>query len=178
MQYLYAAYDSEGALLYVGISGKWWERLHSHERTSEWMEQTDSVKIMQFPDRESVEKAEKDAIERLRPPYNKQYNKDYENAQTHFLKIKRWLTEGQEDSDHRLLLEAMTEDLNHYEDIVRTRRSSDVSWLFFQNYYWLTRHKQLSCRNCDAIARHATYWRYVEEFETEFEQELADRGTF
>ena len=73
MQYLYRAYDNENNLLYVGITQSLRNRIRTHMSVSKWMERTDWIKIERYPDRESVEQAERVAIKTELPEKNIQH---------------------------------------------------------------------------------------------------------
>ena len=174
MQYLYRAFSDEGDLLYVGISGKWSERLHQHERESEWMELTDYVRIERFPDRESVMHAERVAIEKEKPKYNKQYSLAYQTPQNHFQQLKLWVKTEHEDKQHRLLLFIMRHYLFEPEMGLKAKRSSDVAWSFFAAYPYLSSEQGFDCRNCKAIYMHKMFekWSYA------VDEELEERGYY
>ena len=170
MQYLYRAYDESGQLLYVGISGKWSERLHQHERTSDWMTQTDYVKIERFETRAEVSRAEKRAVEQERPKYNRQYSQDYESPGNHFQQIKLWFKTGTTDAKHSALLFSMTDDFNHLGWEFKKNRSRDIAWLMLSNYDYLAAHDYVICRNCDAISRHGQFQYWMELVEEEMKR--------
>lgn len=68
---LYRHFDSEGRLLYVGISLSAVERLKQHVARSGWASDIASITVETHPDREAAMKAERAAVERERPLYNK-----------------------------------------------------------------------------------------------------------
>jgi hypothetical protein len=67
---LYRHYDSEGNLLYVGISIYAITRLYQHSIASLWFKQITRIEIQHYPDRDSVLKAEREAIVKEKPQYN------------------------------------------------------------------------------------------------------------
>jgi len=71
-QHLYRLWDSKGGLLYVGISKSALGRIGQHFQEKEWASDIASMTIEHFPDRASVERAEKYAIARENPLHNKQ----------------------------------------------------------------------------------------------------------
>lgn len=154
MQYLYRAFDSEQNLLYVGISGKWSERLHAHEKTSDWMEQTDWVKIERFPNRPSVEQAEREAIRNEKPIYNKVFSEEYESANIHWAIIKKTVRSGKAiDAHHQVLVDAIRETaLEVYGCDPRKLKSAAIANLFFEEVEWRVYHTDYRpCRNCGAV---------------------------
>jgi len=174
MQYLYRAFDSSNRLLYVGISGKWSERLHQHERESEWMELTDYVKIERFDTRQEVSEAEKLAIVNEKPIYNKQYNQEWESPQNHFQKLKRWLIDGVADERHIHLIYSMLQDFEDERWGLKKKRSSDVAWSIQASYDYLVAHGYLDCRNCEAIESHQMFqsWAGITDLE------ISERGYY
>ena len=171
MQYLYRAFDSQNQLLYVGISGKWSERLHAHEKTSEWMEHTETVKIEKFPDRESVEKAEVIAIQSERPRYNKDFNVAYESVMDHFQKLKLWAYyDAPVDEVHAPLLEMMKLSLKHLPVNYSAKPARYVAFVFDAPYVELSSRGEMSCRNCAAIFNNKQFKNWSQLVETEISE--------
>jgi len=155
MQYLYRAYGPQDQLLYVGISGNWSERLHSHERTSEWMELTDVVKIERYATREDVEKAERQAIVTEAPIFNKMHNLSFESAKDHFQKFKFWTYRNViVDDVHIALIEKMRQTLPLLLVDYKRKQARYVALLFFIYYQELKEAGDLDCRNCQAMFEH------------------------
>lgn len=172
MQYLYRAFDESGSLLYVGISGKWSERLHAHEKTSEWMEKADWVKIERYPDRESVSAAEIEAIRTEKPIYNKEHNLKWESTQDHFQKLKFWVYfQTPSDELHAELVKFVEVIIDDMGVDYRRRQARYVAYGFFQAYDYLTRKKDFDCRNCAAIFNNGQFARWAELAEREIESE-------
>lgn len=74
---LYAMYDIDGALLYVGIAEatRLEERWKEHARTKDWFgEVADIHEVDQYSDRYLAETAEEMMIKKRRPKYNKQHS--------------------------------------------------------------------------------------------------------
>jgi hypothetical protein len=166
MQYLYRAYGPHDQLLYVGISGNWSERLHSHEKTSEWMEQADYVTLERYATREDVEKAERAAIITEAPVFNKMYNLSFESAKDHFQTIKFWTYRNVIVDDlHVALIDNMRETLPLLGIDYKRKQGRYVALLFFMNYTKLKESGDLDCRNCQAM------------FEDKQIQHWAERGT-
>lgn len=67
---LYRLYDGAGVLLYVGISSNFSGRLAQHGRDKQWWESVASVRVEHYPDRASVEAAERVAIAAELPLHN------------------------------------------------------------------------------------------------------------
>lgn len=67
---LYRFVDSADRLLYVGITGNIDQRFTSHRGTKPWFREIADTRVEFFPDRESLELAEKVAIRTERPVYN------------------------------------------------------------------------------------------------------------
>ena len=70
MQTLYRFYDTEGVLLYVGITKFFEPRLKQHYKNAEWFFETAHVRLEHYQTRQEVELAETRAIQTERPKYN------------------------------------------------------------------------------------------------------------
>lgn len=68
---LYRFYDADGALLYVGITKDPTKRTREHSKRSEWHPFARSRTLEWFEDRESALDAERAAIHRERPLFNR-----------------------------------------------------------------------------------------------------------
>jgi excisionase family DNA binding protein len=68
--YVYRAFDAEGQLLYVGISGNWGRRLHQHAERHEFYPRTRRLEVEQFPTRDAALDREREIILRDQPLFN------------------------------------------------------------------------------------------------------------
>lgn len=68
---LYRHFDRQGRLLYIGISKDAEKRAAQHRSNSEWFVYQFSMTVETLPTRALALKAEKDAINKEKPPYNK-----------------------------------------------------------------------------------------------------------
>ena len=71
---LYRYYDSDGYLLYVGISLSAVSRLSQHKASASWYELVSDIQIDNYPSREALEAAEKEVIRHEHPMFNKQHS--------------------------------------------------------------------------------------------------------
>lgn len=71
---LYRFRDSDGVLLYVGITKNPPARFAQHERDKFWWSQIADISLQHFPSRLALLEAERIAIENERPLYNVQHN--------------------------------------------------------------------------------------------------------
>lgn len=69
-QYLYRLYNKGGALLYVGITNNYLRRWNQHAKEKSWWPEVHNFTQDWFPDRASVEAAERHAITVEQPRYN------------------------------------------------------------------------------------------------------------
>jgi hypothetical protein len=67
---LYRFRDAGGALLYVGITRNPWARFAHHAKTKPWWREMATIQVEHYPDRESVQIAEAEAIRAEGPRYN------------------------------------------------------------------------------------------------------------
>jgi hypothetical protein len=70
---LYRYYADNWELLYVGISISAVGRMSRHRKRTEWFDQIRFISIEKFSSRDEVLAAEKEAIKRERPKFNKTY---------------------------------------------------------------------------------------------------------
>ena len=71
---LYRHFDSEGMLLYIGISFHTLFRLADHRGESSWYDNIRTVTIEKFPSREAAEQAERAAIKSELPKHNEAHH--------------------------------------------------------------------------------------------------------
>jgi predicted GIY-YIG superfamily endonuclease len=74
--FVYAAYDRNDKLLYVGITDDLWGRMSQHRRLSRWWKHMERLDWEEWPDREAALGKESVLIRRHRPPYNIAGNPD------------------------------------------------------------------------------------------------------
>jgi len=72
---LYRYYDSDNALLYVGISNKPGRRLQEHFKGQPWSGLIKKTDFEHFETREEAERAEIDAIKAEKPKHNVVHNR-------------------------------------------------------------------------------------------------------
>jgi hypothetical protein len=149
-QTLYRFYDTDGNLLYVGISNTWYQRFHDHERKSGWFSKVAYSTFEWHESRESVSIAELQAIRTENPEFNQAHNPSYETTMDHFAKLKMWTyTDLTPDKTH---LELITEMKEH---LWRIRKGNQAKWVamaFIDLYLYLGPRGLIECRNCDALA--------------------------
>jgi hypothetical protein len=69
-QSLYRFYDRAGDLLYVGITGDFGRRCAGHRRSKPWWPEVATCRIEHFPDLESAQFAEDQAVKAEEPRWN------------------------------------------------------------------------------------------------------------
>jgi hypothetical protein len=67
---VYRHFDSEGQLLYVGISLNAVARLADHRQTSHWFDGIARIDLQRFPSRQAALAAERRAIRKEKPLFN------------------------------------------------------------------------------------------------------------
>lgn len=87
---VYKYFDKAGILIYVGITECGIVRNRQHNESKEWWKFVHRQQIEHFPSREQAHEREVQLIERFRPPFNKQHNKDHAAARRFYLDM----TEG------------------------------------------------------------------------------------
>ena len=71
---LYRFFDTDGSLLYVGITSNPPMRFSQHRSDKSWWTEVTRIEMAQFPDRASLAVAEREAIQAESPRYNKMLN--------------------------------------------------------------------------------------------------------
>lgn len=74
MAFVYRYYNDEGVLLYIGESLSYIRRLSEHLKKASWVESVCSVTLERFDTKKQAQNAEREAIEKENPVFNKQYN--------------------------------------------------------------------------------------------------------
>lgn len=74
-QFLYRLYSRSGELLYVGVTDNCLRRWKEHSKIQPWWSEVHRLTQDWFPDRTSVEAAERRAIQVERPVHNKTHNR-------------------------------------------------------------------------------------------------------
>ena len=75
--YLYRLYNKAGHLLYVGVTDNVFRRWKEHSRTKPWWSQVHKFTQDWYPNRASVEAAERRAIQTENPVYNVTHSKNF-----------------------------------------------------------------------------------------------------
>ena len=151
---LYRFFDSQGTLLYVGISNNWMARLKSHSKHADFFSAVAGMTLERFPDRESVCQAELEAIQKENPLFNRADNPNYRTWQTHFRELLDMATKKRNvDKLHERLIY----------DLVRTTNDTDnfgtgkwFSTHFPPEWHYQWSHNDFDCDLCAAVATHPT----------------------
>ena len=162
---LYRFFDSQGTLLYVGISCNWMARLKQHSARADFYSAVAGMTLERFPDRETVLKAELEAIETENPLYNRADNPDYATWQTHFRYLLDMARKKRKvDPVHQKIIERLIKGAGDAEDFGTGR------WLsvhFPPEWYEEWVRNDYDCELCEAVATHPTThaWRETEDEE-------------
>lgn len=78
--YLYRQYDKAGQLLYIGISCSFMARITKHAFSSSWFPDVNNINIEKFESRELAALAERTAIKKEKPMYNRTNIKTKRNS--------------------------------------------------------------------------------------------------
>jgi len=160
---LYRFFDSEGTLLYVGISNDWMSRLRHHEQHSDFFSAVAGVTFERHPDRPSVAAAELAAIKTEDPLFNRAGNPNYQTWQTHFREVLGMcLDRSKVDNKHRLLVRDMLHGCRDEENFGTGKWFSThfpAEWHHNFSYY------DFDCEMCQRVASHPTThaWGFTEQ---------------
>jgi predicted GIY-YIG superfamily endonuclease len=162
MQTLYRLFNEQDQLLYVGISSKWYERFHQHEKTQPWWLSVAKITLENFETRDEVVEAEKRAIRLEKPLHNKQYSMTHESLQEHFEKMKYYIhLDVPVDPYHQPLI-AYCRELYQYPFYQsRGKKSIDIASILESAFQELGQ-KRL-CRNCAALMEWGTLEHWAEK---------------
>ena len=84
---LYLYYDRNDLLLYVGITRRGIARNIEHDTSKEWWEFVARQEIQHHPTRRSALAAERQMIQKHRPPFNVQHNPDHAATREAYLEL-------------------------------------------------------------------------------------------
>lgn len=160
MQTLYRLFDQDDQLLYVGISSKWYERFHQHEKTQPWWLSVSKITLENFESRDEVAEAEKLAIRLEKPLHNKQFSMTHEGLQEHFEKMKYYIhLDVPVDPYHQPLISFCRDFYAEPFFQTRGKKSIDVAAILLAGFRHLGEEKL--CRNCVALSEWKTlmHWR-------------------
>ena len=80
---VYRAFDADGCLLYVGMTGSWWRRMGEHSRRSVWFGHASTWVLDGYENRHVAWTAEQAAIKSEHPIHNTTYSEiGYSGART------------------------------------------------------------------------------------------------
>lgn len=167
-QILYRFYDENDQLIYVGITHTWYQRFHQHEKNSGWFSEAVKVTFERFPDRESVEQAELEIIQRERPAHNKYANPDYESTSAHGQKIRSWVFNRYIDDAHKPMADFVDTARDKFKWPRKSAKYAALIW--FVAYASAKRDTGFECRNCEAYTSHRSYKTSAEAALKEFRQ--------
>jgi excinuclease UvrABC nuclease subunit len=68
---VYCYFNKQNELLYIGMSAILAGRIYQHERESSWITQAAQIRIIWYKTRAKAQAAERHAILRYNPPYNR-----------------------------------------------------------------------------------------------------------
>jgi predicted GIY-YIG superfamily endonuclease len=160
---LYRFFDFRGTLLYVGISRDWISRLRQHEKSADFYSAVAGMTIERFPDRATVEAAEKEAIDKENPLFNRASNPNYRTWQTHFREIVDMSVGAKHpDEVHQSLIEALTATSGWVPNFGTGKWMAEH---FAAEWHLLTAKGKLRCDLCDVIANHQTLHAWAESEE-------------
>lgn len=161
MQTLYRLFDNEDRLLYVGISSKWYERLHQHEKNQPWWNTVATIKLEQFDSRSEVEEAEKLAIKTEKPLHNRQHSMTFEGNQEHFDKLKFYtFHDVPVDDQHAELIRWAKHFAQNAFFLTRGKKSVDMAAILLSAFSEVP--SSLECVNCQALNQWSTLERWSE----------------
>ena len=154
-------------LLYVGISQSFLSRMDKHESTKNWWPKVTHITVTHYPNRKSVELAEKTAIRTEHPTYNlqhqpdwEQYNQHIKNIVTGAIKTSNKFDKGSHDLLYSIMAlesESISKVLNN---LMQSQQTTSVR--FVQAYWVISSYKAsksievagrglTSCRACESL---------------------------
>jgi len=151
---LYRFFDSQGTLLYVGISRDWISRLGQHQKRTDFFSAVAGMTLERFPDRESVALAELEAIKNENPIFNRADNPNYRTWQTHFREILDMCNRKRKvDDSHQEIIRRL---VTYSADFENFGSGKWLSQHFPPEWYQMYRRDDYDCELCAAVATHPT----------------------
>jgi len=182
MQTLYRLFNEQDELLYVGISSKWYERFHQHEKTQPWWLSVAKITLENFETRDEVVQAEKVAIRLEKPLHNKQFSMTHEGLQEHFEKMKYYIHLNVPVDPYHQPLMSICRDFYHSSAFFQSRGRKSIDVAAILNSAFVELGEDKLCRNCVALSEWATlkHWRqksFHAFIEWDMEQEVKADAT-
>lgn len=160
METLYRLFDHTNQLLYVGISSKWYERLHAHQKNQPWWGEVATVRLQRYETRDMLVDAEKVAIKTERPLHNKQHSFSFEGNQEHFDKLKFYIYfDVPVDEQHKQLI-GYARDLYRHSVFYQLRGKKSVDVASILHSAFVDMPEALACVNCEALS----YWQTMKNW--------------
>ena len=151
---LYRFFDSQGTLLYVGISNNWIQRIGQHAKHADFFSAVAGVTLERHPDRDSVLEAELEAIQKENPLYNRADNPNYRTWQTHFRELLDMSRKRRKIDDlHAPLMFSLLRGAGEFDNF------GTGKWLsqhFPPEWYEQWTRNGFDCDLCAAVATHPT----------------------
>jgi hypothetical protein len=91
---VYRYYDSDGTLIYVGITGRGVQRQREHNERAEWWPFVRRQDVEHFDNRPEAAARERDLIGRHCPPFNRQHNPLYTQKREDYLALRASQSRG------------------------------------------------------------------------------------
>jgi hypothetical protein len=151
---LYRFFDSQGTLLYVGISRDWMSRLTQHQKHADFFSAVAGMTLERFPDRASVVAAELRAIRDENPLFNRADNPNYRTWQTHFREVLDMCVKKRKvDDTHGQIVHNLVTYAGAHDNFGTGKWFSEH---FPAEWYELSRRNNYDCELCEAVATHPT----------------------
>ena len=85
---VYLYFDSDGLLLYVGITARGISRNREHNKTKDWWQYVARQEVEHYASRAEALQRETRLIKSRRPPFNAQQNPSHAQARADYLKLR------------------------------------------------------------------------------------------
>lgn len=169
---LYRAFDKSKNLLYIGISNSFYDRLRSHLAQAEWVELADHITFEHFYSREEVAEAEKRAIEKELPLFNKTHNPLFQQPKKHWSTITNSFSEL--DSHHLEIIRKTKLVFEHfwsYREVIMEVKPEPIAVMAFHFVFWETygtEEPSSPCPSCNKMVEDSFFTEMREEAEVAF----------
>jgi predicted GIY-YIG superfamily endonuclease len=147
---LYRYFDSEGQLLYVGITKNPLERQAQHQKTQPWWDDVTSARFEHYSTREEAIKAEDYAIGTEWPRYNIAGPSLAADQKQHLLDL---LFGNHDDEEHQKQYQKMTETMLELAKFSNKPAAHRLLFAFGESFEWDSEgeNRYVFCHRCESI---------------------------
>lgn len=171
---LYRYFDSEGQLLYVGITKNPFDRQSHHAANQSWWQDVCTATYEHFENRTDALKAEAFCIGTELPKYNKQGPVLSPDLRPHFVQI---IGMDLEDEFHRVLSQSISDLMHKLAEFSNQPELYKLLFSFDRAFEWdeSGTNRLVKCNDCLSLLGSSWYKQQVEQVDAQICQEAGMR---